>query len=120
MKTKNMLVVGLLLGATAASPVLAAEKACLQSNRVWGWQALDDKTLVVTDRNYKRYTVHLTGGCIGLDKYAAAPLVVRTRTSLGCVGEGDRVAFQAQGLGPLTCTVTDVTDAPTSAPAPGQ
>ncbi|HXJ03213.1 MAG TPA: DUF6491 family protein [Micropepsaceae bacterium] len=116
--TKTM-IVGLLLGVSLASPVMAAESACLQGNRVWGWQALDDKTLVVTDRNYKRYTVKLTGGCIGLDKYASAPLEIRTRTSLGCVGQGDRVAFQAPGLGPLSCTVTEVTDAPAAAPAAG-
>lgn len=112
MKTKTI-VVGVLLGTFLASPVLAAdEKACLQSNRVWGWQATNDKTLVVTDREYKRYTVHLTGGCIGLDKYAAAPIVIRTRTSLGCVGQGDRIAFQSPGLGVLTCTVMDVENAP--------
>ncbi len=73
------MIAGVLMAATLASPVLAAESACLQSNRVWGWQAVDDRTLIVTDRNYKRYTVRLTGGCIGLDKYAAAPLVVRAR-----------------------------------------
>jgi hypothetical protein len=110
--TSRVLVAGLIMGATLASPVLAAENACLQGNRVWGWQALDDRTLVVTDRNYKRYTVHLTGGCVGLDRYAAAPLVVTTKTSLGCVGQGDRIAFRAPGLGPLTCVVTSVTDAP--------
>jgi hypothetical protein len=117
MTAKRVLIVGLLLGANLASPVLAAESACLQSNRLWGWQAVDDHTLIITDRSYKRYTVRLTGGCIGLDRYAAAPLIVRARTSLGCMGEGDRIGFQAPGLGPLTCTVTEVHDA---APAPAK
>jgi hypothetical protein len=117
MKMTRVVIGGVLMAATLASPVLAAESACLQSNRVWGWQAVDDRTLIVTDRNYKRYTVRLTGGCIGLDKYAAAPLVVQARTSLGCMGQGDRIGFQAPGLGPLTCTVTEVQDAP---PAPAK
>lgn len=112
MNSKRVVVAGLLLAATLAQPVMAAETACLQGNRVWGWQALDDRTLVVTDRNYKRYTVRLTGGCIGLSRYAAAPIEVSTRTNLGCMGQGDKVAFRAPGLGPLTCIVTDVTDAP--------
>ena len=116
MKTKKVVVIGLLLGATLASPVLAAENACLQSNRIWGWQAVDDRTLIVTDRNYKRYTVRLTGGCVGLDKYAAMALLVRTRTSLGCVGQGDRIGFDDRALGPLTCTVTEVKDAPAAPP----
>ena len=47
MNTKRVAVAGLLLAATLAQPVMAAETACLQGNRVWGWQALDDRTLVV-------------------------------------------------------------------------
>jgi len=105
-------VVGLLLGATLASPVLAAENACLQANRIWGWQAVNDRTLSVVDRNYNRYIVHLSGGCINLRQYTAEPLAFRTRTELGCVGQGDMIAFRSPGLGPLTCFVTGVEDAP--------
>src|SRR6267378_1013531 len=84
-----------LVGADSATPVKAADNACLQNNRIWGWQAVDDRTLIVTDRTYRRFTVHLTGGCIGLDKYAAASLVVRTATSLSCLMTGDRIAFNS-------------------------
>jgi hypothetical protein len=119
MKTSRVFLVGALMGVTLATPVLAAsENACLQNNRIWGWQAVDDRTLIVTDRNYKRFSVHLTGGCVGLDKYAAASLVVRTSTSLSCLTTGDRIAFNSPGLGPLTCVVTDV-QAAASAPPPG-
>ena len=109
------IVVGVLLGATSASPVLAAENTCLQANRIWGWQAINDRTLSVLDRNYNRYIVHLSGGCINLRSYTAEPLVFRTRTSLGCVADGDRIAFNSPGLGPLTCFVTGVEDAPKEA-----
>ena len=109
MKTSHAFLVGALMGVLLATPVLAAaDNACLQNNRIWGWQAVDDRTLIVTDRNYRRFSVHLTGGCIGLDKYAAASLVVRTATSLSCLMQGDRIAFNSPGLGPLTCVVTDV------------
>jgi len=104
-------IAGLLIAATLSSPVLAAEEACLQSNRIWGWQAVNDRTLIVTDRNYNRYTVHLSGGCINLSQYTSAPLVFRTRTSLGCVMQGDRIAFNSPGLGPLTCFVNSVEEA---------
>jgi len=105
-------VAGLLIGATLASPVLAAEEACLQSNRIWGWQAVNDRTLIVTDRTYNRYTVRLSGGCINLSQYTSAQLAFRTRTSLGCVGQGDMVAFNSPGIGPLSCFVTGVEEAP--------
>ena len=115
MTSFRAIVVGVLLGATLASPVLAAENACLQANRIWGWQAINDRTLSVVDRNYNRYIVHLSGGCINLRSYIAEPLVFRTRTTLGCVADGDRIAFNSPGLGPLTCFVTGVEDAPKEA-----
>ena len=108
MKTISAMLAGTLVAMNFVTPVMAAENACLQNNRIWGWQAVNDRTLIVTDRTYRRYTVHLTGGCIGLDKYAAASLVVRTSTSLSCLTTGDRIAFNSPGLGPLTCVVTDV------------
>jgi hypothetical protein len=97
-----------LAGTNFATPVKAADNACLQNNRIWGWQAVNDRTLIVTDRNYRRFTVSLTGGCIGLDKYAGVSLVVKTSTSLGCLTKGDMVAFNSPGLGPLSCVVNDV------------
>jgi hypothetical protein len=100
------------MGATLASPVLAAESACLQANRVWGWQAANDRTLIVTDRTYNRFTVHLSGGCINLAQNTSQPLVFRTKTNLGCVSQGDLVAFNSPGLGPLTCFVNSVEEAP--------
>jgi hypothetical protein len=80
----------------------------LQNNRIWGWQAVNDRTLIVTDRSYQRYTVSLRGGCVGLDKYAGVALVVITKTSLGCLSPGDMIAFNSPGLGPLSCSVADV------------
>src|SRR5438067_13471736 len=101
MKTSHAFLVGALMGVLLATPVLAAaDNACLQNNRIWGWQAVDGRTLIVTDRNYRRFSVHLTGGCIGLDKYAAASLVVRTATSLSCLMQGDKIAFNRPGLRP--------------------
>ena len=119
MQTWRNVLIGALIGVSLATPVLAAaDNACLQNNRIWGWRAVDDRTLIVTDRNYKRFTVHLTGGCFGLDKYAGASLVVRTATSLSCLMTGDRIAFNSPGLGPLTCVVTDTNPGEPS-PPPG-
>jgi hypothetical protein len=112
-----VILAGLLMAATLAPPVLAAGTACLQSNRIWGWQAVDDRTLIVTDRKYDRYTVRLTGGCINLSQYAGMALVIRTKTSLGCVSQGDMVAFNAPALGRMTCFVTEVKEGVPPPPA---
>ena len=119
MKTSHAFLVGALMGVSLATPVLAAaDNACLQNNRIWGWQAVDDRTLIVTDRNYKRFTVHLTGGCIGLNRYAGASLVVRTANNLSCLMTGDRIAFNSPDLGSLTCVVTDTNPGVPSPPPP--
>jgi len=104
------LLVGILLGVSAASPVLAAteEKACLQTIRIWGWQAVNDRTLIITDRTYNKYTVNLSGGCINLSQYTGVNLLFRTKTSLGCVTPGDQVAFNSPGLGRQSCFVNSV------------
>jgi hypothetical protein len=109
MQTMKHLLVAVLLGINLASPVLATEaKTCLQNNRIWGWQAVNDHTLILTDRSYDRYTVNLRGGCVGLDKYSGVKLAVRTKTSLGCLSAGDTIAFESPGLGPLSCSVSGV------------
>ena len=107
--------VALLVGAAltaAAQPEASAqsaptEKVCLQSNRVWGFDVVDERTLQITDRLYKRYTVRMTSGCVGLTK-SVLDVQLRSKTELGCLGQGDRVSFRSPGLGRLSCFVTEV------------
>lgn len=97
----------------------AAEKVCLQSNRMMNYDVLDDRTLVITDRFFKRYTVRMASGCVGLTP-AAMNVILRTRTSLGCFGQdGDSVAFNSPGLGRLSCFVTSVENYVPPAPKQG-
>ena len=104
------------LGATAAlsqqaetPSAPAGEKVCLQANRMQNYDIVDERTLRITDRFFKNYTVRMTGGCVGLTK-AATNVVLRLRSSLGlgCLGQGDSVAFDSPGLGPVSCLVTSV------------
>jgi hypothetical protein len=94
---------------SAAPPTAFAadERACLQNNRIWGWRALDQRTLLLTDINNRRFLVRLSGGCIGLND-AIFALQVRTTTNLGCLMRGDRVSYRAPALGEMSCFVQDV------------
>ena len=85
------------------------EKVCLQTNRMMNYDIVDERTLRITDRFFKNYTVRMSGGCVGLTK-AATNVVLRVRSSqgLGCFGNGDTVAFNSPGLGPVSCFVTSV------------
>jgi hypothetical protein len=94
--------------ATAQPATPAPEQVCLQNNRIWSWNAVNDRLLIVTDRTYRRYIVRLSGGCIGLSSYALTALRFNSWTSLGCLQRGDTVAYRAPGLGPLNCFVNEV------------
>lgn len=100
--------VGALMGLMLATPVMAATgEACLQHNRILNLRALDNRTVVATDVNYHRFTIHMNAGCIGLDN-AAAHLVFRTWQNLACVDHGDIIGVQAPGLGFVTCSIAGV------------
>lgn len=108
MKRRNVIVAGALMGAMLATPVLAAaNSACLQHNRVWSWRAMDERTVLVTDRMKNRYTMNLRGACTGLTD-GGAVLVFRTWTNLGCVGTGDLLGVRTPGLGFVTCAISNV------------
>jgi hypothetical protein len=113
MKITHLAITGLLLGVMIASPVLAAERACLQSNRLRNWKVLDNQTLLITDTSYKNYRVSLSGACIALTD-AVRQMVLRPATALGCMNSGDLVRFRSPGRGLVTCSVTNVQLAPSS------
>jgi hypothetical protein len=119
MKKTNAMLVGALIGSVLATPVLAAaeEKVCLQHNRIYGMRAFDERTIVVTDRTQKRYTVHVGPGCLGL-KMADAHFVFRMFTSLSCISAGDVIGVTTPHYGYVPCVVAGV-DGGVPAPAPG-
>ena len=103
------------LAVPAAMPVASAiereppreQKACLQNNRIWTWRVVNERTLIVGDRENRSFLVRLSGGCVGLND-AILRLAFRTHTNLGCLERGDSVAFRAPALGPMSCFVREV------------
>jgi hypothetical protein len=92
----------------AAPQPAAPQQTCLQSNRIWSWNAVNDRLLIVTDVQYHRYIVRLSGGCIGLSVYPLMALRFNTWTDLGCLRRGDTVEYRAPALGRLNCFVNEV------------
>lgn len=97
------------LAQQAAPPAPSPQnETCLQNNRIWQWNAVNDRLLIVTDRSYHRYIVRLSGGCIGLSTYALTALQFKSWMSLGCLSRGDQVIYNAPALGRLNCFINDV------------
>ena len=84
------------------------QETCLQNNRIWQWDVVNDQLLIVTDRTYHRFIVRLGGGCIGLSTYVLTALRFYSWTSLGCLSRGDQVIYNAPDLGRLNCFINDV------------
>ena len=111
---RNLLTICTLAATLVATQVLAASAdACLQRNRLQSWRAVDSNTMVMTDNQYKQYTVRMKGICSNLAR-PAATLIYRTWQNLACLQSGDIIGVTAPGLGLVTCSVAGV-----SAGAPG-
>lgn len=107
MKTRRILA-GAIAGVMAATQVLAATNDnCLQHNRLQSWRAVDESTLVMTDRFLKQYTVRLGNHC-GVVTHATARLTYRTWQNLACLRRGEIFTASAPGLGSVTCSVASV------------
>ena len=100
------------------SVVRPGDDACLQNNRLWGWQIINSRTIRITDRTNKQFTVRVASGCVGLTNVIPT-IEIRGRTSLSCVQRGDFVRFQEPNLGRLSCVITGVERVP-SPPKPAE
>jgi hypothetical protein len=93
----------------ATDPAFAQSRStCLSNNRIWSTSVVDDRTLIVNDRFGNPFVVEFSGGCQGLTTTVNPRLSFNTRTNLGCLSRGDRVAFRHRTLGRNTCFVRDV------------
>lgn len=107
---KNAIIVGVLLGATISTQLLAGEgQACIQRNRLMSWRALDENTLQMTDKSRKNYNVTFRDSCRGLADSRATLVFGRAWSNLGCLSPGMPINVSAAGKGLATCRVASVT-----------
>ncbi len=84
---------------TSSSAVPPARKVCLRVADVGGYRALDNQTLIVSDRLNKKYKVSLAPGCwdvkwhnrLGFKSFGFA---------LSCLRRGDQVLVRADSAMP--------------------
>ncbi len=96
MRIGTILTAAALVSALADAPALAQGDVCLRKNRVETIEVLDSSTLVATDRTYDKYTIHMSGICVGLDQFSQY-LTFRQTTQLGCLGTGDSISYSHPG-----------------------
>ena len=108
MSIRNRTLLGALLSSILVSQLLAqAETVCLQRNRVVSWRAVDQNTVVYTDRQRNEYTVTFKNLCSPLTQPGAV-LIYRNQSSLSCIKSGDSIGVKAAGYPGSKCRVADV------------
>ncbi len=85
-----------LVSALTDVPALAQGDVCLRKNRIRSIEVLDGGILVATDMAYNKYTIHMSGICVGLDQFSRN-LTFRPITQLGCVNPGDSIGYSLPG-----------------------
>lgn len=118
MRTHTVLAAAL-VGVLGAVPALAQEAVCLRHNRIVSTEILNNRTVVATDRQDNKYTIHMTAPCAGFDKLSAMWLSFRPWSELACLQHGDMIGYTLAGeplvisvhgsTSQLSCTIGSVT-----------
>lgn len=83
--------------------------ACLRQDMVWGWNAVDDKTLIVTDKAQKAYKITLKPGCFDLKWHLRLSFRSFSGFGVSCLAKNDYVIVPpAAGLPPQRCFISDI------------
>ena len=103
---KSHLISLIVMGALLAEPAFAGDP-CLQHNRARSWRAVDDQTMVYSDRQFRDFTVTFRRPCRNLT-VGNATLVNRHWHGLMCLAPGHSCHVSAPGRAASTCVVDSV------------
>ena len=85
--------------AARAQPA-ASPATCLRQDMVDGWTVVNDRTLIVTDRVGKKFTLSLAPGCRNLKFNLRLAFDAFGRTGLSCLARNDFVLVPPSGGDP--------------------
>ncbi len=78
-------------GPSSQPPAADSGQTCLQVNRMYSWELVNESTLMVKDSLKHRYRVALNGDCAYSNFYDKIIFRPLTQSTMGCVGVGDHV-----------------------------
>jgi hypothetical protein len=101
------------LAAQAQTPTVAPAKpaspVCLRQDMVWGWNVVDDKTLIVTDKAQKTYKVSLMAGCHDLKWHLGLGFKGYSGLGVSCLERNDTVIVPPDAGAPTQrCLISDI------------
>jgi hypothetical protein len=82
---------------------------CLRQDMVWGWNVVDDKTLIVTDKAQKAYKVSLRGGCFDLKWHLRLGFKSYSGLGVSCLARNDYLTVPPEtGMPAQRCFISDI------------
>lgn len=98
-----------LIPIAAGAQTKPVAQVCLRQNMVLGWNVVDDKTLIVTDRLRKAYKVSLMPGCFNLKFQMRLSLRSYSGMGLSCLARNDYVLVPPNaGMPGQRCLISDI------------
>lgn len=99
----------IIVSTPAVTQPVPPAKACLRQDMVFGWNVVNDKLLIVTDRVGKKFAVSLMPGCFDLKFSERLGFKTFGGTRLSCLGHNDYVLVPpSAGLSRQRCFISDV------------
>jgi hypothetical protein len=96
--------------AQPAMPPSAGNGACLRTDSIQDWKAVDNKTLVVEDSFHNTYQVTMAATCEGLQYKERVAFAPAAPVHLTCMGPGDDVAIRQLGTTSFArCPIATIT-----------
>lgn len=111
MKKKTIIAAALSCLIASSQVMATGQKVCLQRNRLQSWRAIDQNTLVMTDRSRKDYRVKFRNACPNVTEPTATIVFGHSWRNLQCLDPGQAFNVTAPGRGLRTCRVATVTAA---------
>jgi len=83
---------------------------CLRQDMIEGWNALNDNTLIVSDRMGKKFRLSLTGACHDLQFLTRLQFKPFSGSGITCLTRNDAVVAALPGFGGPSqrCLITEV------------
>lgn len=82
---------------------------CLRQDMVWGWQVVNNQTLIVTDRVQRKYKVSLKPGCLELKWPMHLAFKSFSGFGLSCLTRNDYLIVPPEaGLPSQRCYISDI------------
>jgi hypothetical protein len=82
---------------------------CLRQDMVGGWNVVDDKTLIVTDKAQKAYKVSLMAGCHDLKWHLRLGFKSYSGLGVSCLARNDYLTVPPEtGMPAQRCFISDI------------